>query len=324
MQLSKIDSRSIERYKSERRDQPSGRGGVRRGVDVGSWPISDPNKLTCPATINRELAVLSHLLSRAVEWGWVASTPVKIRRFQERRTRFEYLTEAEIGRLLAAAAADPHPQIYAFVYIALHTAMRAGEILSLRRDFVDLAKLQIHLPKAKTGARDVPISANLKAFLERWLGSFAHDRPWLFVSTSSNTGHTADLTKPWRRIIEAAGLTDRHITRHTLRHTAITHLVQAGVDLPTVQRVSGHKTFEMVSRYSHQNQQHVQDALSKLDARIGGNLPAQPNTASDRRSYTEITQPERARIGRRMQAPDVVGGPGWIRTSDQGIMSPLL
>lgn len=90
-------------------------------------------------------------------------------------------------------------------------------------------------------------------------------------------------------------MADRHITRHTLRHTAITHLVQAGVDLPTVQRVSGHKTFEMVSRYSHQNQQHVQDALSKLDARIVISLPAQVDTTNDQRSYTGITRRERTR-----------------------------
>jgi hypothetical protein len=165
---------------------------------------------------------------------------------------------------------------------------------------------------------------NLKELIERWLGSFASDRPCLFAPSSSAAGHTVDLTKPWRRILEAAGLADRQFTRLTLRHMAITHLVQAGVDFPTVQRVSGHKTFAIVSRHSHQNQQHVQDALSNLDARIGGNLQAQPTAAIDRRSYTQITQAKRARIGRRMQAPDVAGGPGWIRTSDQGIMSPLL
>src|SRR5208282_2460661 len=144
---------------------------------------------------------------------------------QVQKTRFEYLTEAEIGRLLAVAAADQHPQIHAFVYIALHTAMHAGEILALRREFVDLNKLQIHLPRAKTGARDVPISANLKQFLQGYLQSIAGDDEWLFASSSSRSGHTENISKPWHRIIDATGLGDRHITRHTLRHTAITHLV---------------------------------------------------------------------------------------------------
>ena len=140
--------------------------------------------------------------------------------------------------------------------------------ITCRREFVDLNKLVIHLPKAKTGNRDVPISPNLRQFLTQHLQSIATDCPWLFPSLSSKSGHTEDLAKPWERIINGADLAGRHITRHTLRHTAITHLVQAGVDLPTVQRVSGHKTLQMVCRYSHQNQHHVQDALAKLDGRI--------------------------------------------------------
>lgn len=56
--------------------------------------------------------------------------------------------------------------------------------------------------------------------------------------------------------------------RHTLRHTAITHLVQAGVDLPTVKRISGHKTWAMMGRYSHQNGEHIQAAMDKLAKRI--------------------------------------------------------
>lgn len=106
MQLSKIDSLSVERYKKTRGDEPSLRGGVRRGANAVSRPVSNPHKLASRATINRELAVLSHLLNRAVEWGWIAFAPVKVRRFQEQRTRFDYLTEAEIGRLLEAAVAD--------------------------------------------------------------------------------------------------------------------------------------------------------------------------------------------------------------------------
>ena len=53
-------------------------------------------------------------------------------------------------------------------------------------------------------------------------------------------------------MVEAAELDPKEVVRHTLRHTAITHLVQAGIDLPTVQRISGHKTIDIVVRYSHQ------------------------------------------------------------------------
>ncbi|HAT50884.1 MAG: tyrosine-type recombinase/integrase [Nitrospirae bacterium] len=52
------------------------------------------------------------------------------------------------------------------------------------------------------------------------------------------------------------------------RHRAITHLVHAGVDLPTVKRISGHKTLIMVERYSHQNGEHSQGAMDKLENRF--------------------------------------------------------
>jgi len=69
------------------------------------------------------------------------------------------------------------------------------------------------------------------------------------------------LVKGFHCQIMAAGLDPKQVVIHTLRHTAITHLVQAGVDLPTVQQISGHKTLQMVARYSHQNGEHIQSAM---------------------------------------------------------------
>ena len=63
-----------------------------------------------------------------------------------------------------------------------------------------------------------------------------------------------------------AGLDPKEVVRHTLRHTAITHF-QAGVDLPTVQRISDHKTLQMVVRYSHQNGEHIKTAMDALEER---------------------------------------------------------
>lgn len=71
----------------------------------------------------------------------------------------------------------------------------------------------------------------------------------------------------FREVVKAAGLNPKQVVPHTLRHTAITHLIQAGVDLPTVQRISGHKTLQMVARYSHQNGEHIQVAMDVLEKR---------------------------------------------------------
>jgi site-specific recombinase XerD len=90
----------------------------------------------------------------------------------------------------------------------------------------------------------------------------------LINTRTSRTGHTISIEKPFRRAVKCAGLDEKEVVRHNLRHTAITHLVQAGVDLATVQRVSGHKSIDMVIRYSHQNSNHIDAAMDKLEKRF--------------------------------------------------------
>jgi integrase len=72
------------------------------------------------------------------------------------------------------------------------------------------------------------------------------------------------MDRPFRDAVIRAGLDPALVTPHVMRHTAITKLVQAGVDLPTVQRISGHKTLAMVLRYAHVHGRHVDEAIRAL------------------------------------------------------------
>ena len=147
--------------------------------------------------------------------------------------------------------------------------MRKSEILDIRREHVYLDKRLIEVPKAKAGPRTQPITADLAVFLEAYLQTLPHGTTWLFPSIGASSGHTVDVHKAFMRAVTAAGLDPKHVVRHTLRHTAITQLVQAGVDLPTVKRISGHKTMAMVERYAHQSGAHIEAAMDKLDERYG-------------------------------------------------------
>jgi integrase len=148
--------------------------------------------------------------------------------------------------------------------------MRMTEVLSIAKADIDLERMKIHIPKAKAGARDQPITEDVAVFLKRYMAeSVPSASEWLFPSPTAAGGHTTTVSKPFRAAAVVAGLDPAKVVRHTLRHTAITHLVQAGVDLPTVQRISGHKTLSMVVRYSHQNGEHIQAAMQKLQGRVG-------------------------------------------------------
>ena len=260
LQLSKISTFDVERFKKQRSTELAIKATGRGGKPITGGP-------TKPATINRELAVLSHLLNKAIEWGWLNTRPATIRRLKEGSGRIAYLTTEQIARLLEAAQSDQNYQIYPFIRIGLETSMRKSEILGIRLEHIDTQRLVIFIPKAKAGAREQPITKALADYLKEYAATLQPGVEWLFPSHAAKGGRTVNIAKPFRRCVLAAGLDVTQVVRHTLRHTAITHLVQAGVDLPTVKRISGHKTLSMVERYSHQNGAHIQSAMDKLSQR---------------------------------------------------------
>lgn len=218
--LAKISGFDIERYKKYRLEQPAQRGKNKAGVPVYVGQ-------TKPGTINRELAALSHLFNKAIEWGWIDRRPAKIRRYQEGGGRITYLIIEQMKKLIECAKQDQNAQIYPFVVIGLETSMRRTEILSIRREHIDLQRYTIYIPKAKAGAREQPITQHLAKFLEGYMAGLPKGTPWLFPSPSAKDGHTTEIRKPFRRAVAAAGMNPDEVVRHTLRHTAITHLVQA-------------------------------------------------------------------------------------------------
>ena len=157
-QIGQITSFDIERYKKHRLNQP-----VQSRKKLQPGEMLPMNR---PATINRELATLSHLINKAVEWGWIERPSAKVRKLKEDNARIVYLTAQQADNLLEAAKGDQNRQIYPFILIGLRTGMRKSEILSIRRENIDLQAKTIYIPEAKAGARTQPISSDLATFLE--------------------------------------------------------------------------------------------------------------------------------------------------------------
>jgi integrase len=176
-----------------------------RGGDKQKPKDASKLKTTSPGT-NRELAALSHLFNKAIEWGWIDRRPGKIKRFQEEEGRITYLTAEQCPSLVDAAMHDQNPQVYPFIEIGLETSMRRMEVLSIRREHVDLQRRVIFIPKAKAGAREQPITGRLAAFLSAYMTTVPRDQPWLFPSPESGTGHTMDIRKAFRCVVAAAGM----------------------------------------------------------------------------------------------------------------------
>lgn len=219
------------------------------------------------ATINRELATLSHFLSRCLEWGWIKAKP-KVAKGEERRKQIVVLSEDEKRALLAGAIADQDPLTWLFVAIAIGTGMRHSEILRIRWEEIDFAQRRIYIGRAKAGQRDQPLPSSLSAKLNDEWDQRGKPEGYLFPSRGAAPKHPCrqSMAGQFSRAATRAKLNPRKVTPHIMRHTAITELVKAGVDLPTIQKICGHKTLAMVLRYTQLSSEHIDRSVAHLDA----------------------------------------------------------
>lgn len=224
------------------------------------------------ATINREMATLSHLLRSAVEWKWIKRDAIPvIPKAPEPMKAITILDDQQSSALMDAARADQDERLWLFVAFGLNTAMRHREILAIRYDQIDFDARRIFIASAKAGARQQPITDALRHALLHQRKMEDDKAGWVFptlISKQSKGGHRTNMARPFMRAVERAGLDPKKVTPHTMRHTAITRLVKAGIDLPTIQRISGHKTLAMVLRYTHVHGSHIDAAIMNLSTPV--------------------------------------------------------
>ena len=215
-------------------------------------------RLLSPASVNRELATLRHLLRLAEEWGYIAKAP-RIRLGREPEGRLRFLSEAEAARLLGACAESKSPYLKAIVTTALHTGARRGEILGLTWERVDFARGVLLLDRTKSGRRrEVPMNRAVYDALsalpaEPREGLLFHrgGAAWGAIRTAFETACTRAKVDAFRF--------------HDLRHTCASWLIMRGRSLKEVQELLGHQTFAMTLRYAHLSPDRLRDAVASLD-----------------------------------------------------------
>ena len=179
-----------------------------------------------------------------LEWRWIDHLPARPKKFKETGGRIIALTNEQCDELIRAAIGSADSDCWLFVAFGLNTAMRHSEILRARFDHVDFDKLRLFIPEAKAGEREQPITPELAAMLRKEREMRQDRQGWIFPARRKDAaaGHRIRMRRPFQDAVERAGLDPIVITPHVMRHSAITNLVQAGIDLATIQRISGHKT----------------------------------------------------------------------------------
>ena len=229
-------------------------------------------------TVRLELALLSHLFTVAIqEWGLgLTYNPVlAIRKPSPGQGRDRRLAPQEERRLMAAVATHSNPMLGWIVRIALETGMRSSEITSLRRNQINLKARVIRLSDTKNDeARTVPLTLKATETLKDALENPVRpiDTDLVFFGEPGRDGKRRPyaFTKAWTNLKTDLGMPDLRF--HDLRHEAISRFVEAGLSDQKVAAISGHKSMQMLKRYTHLR---GEDLVAELDQRL------QPSSATD-------------------------------------------
>jgi integrase len=215
-----------------------------------------------PASVNRDLIVLSQMFSTAILWRQATVNPVdEVELLRVRNARTRFLSDEEEERLLRECGNGLKP----VVLFAVHTGMRRSEITKLTWSDVDMQRgvVRVTAENAKSGEpREVPMDKAVRGLLSSLRPDIILlDAP---VFQSSWGRAYSDVGKVFRYAATRANLRDLHF--HDLRHTFASRLVMRRADLFTVQELLGHKDISMTRRYSHLAAAHKRAAISLLDS----------------------------------------------------------
>ena len=237
-------------------------------------PIKDANRVKSKrtgSTVNRYLASLSSCLNYGVKTlQWIERNPCeKIEKPKESKGRVRFLSDDERVALLKAC--ELHKDLYLAVVLALSTGARQSEVMTLRYSQIDFNRKIITLHDTKNGdKRALPLVGSAFTLLQERakVRDLIDDR--LFPPTRlAKKSNCLDLRQPWHKALKAANIKDFHW--HDLRHTAASYMAMSGVSLVEISKILGHRTMQMVSRYSHLSEGHIVATGEKLAARLGLN-----------------------------------------------------
>jgi len=213
-------------------------------------------------TATRAVRVLSSVFAYAEDHELVDKNPCRGVRLQPSRKCERYLKKEEaklLGEVLNAwDEANKSPTGVAVVRMLVLTGARRREITDLKWSEVDFDQGFLRLEQSKTGKSIRPLSQAALDFLRAWprLSSI-----WVFPSATLQSPYQG-IEKVWREVRRDAGLDD--VRLHDLRHSFASFGISAGLSLPVIGALLGHKDVSTTQRYAHLANDSARQAANEL------------------------------------------------------------
>lgn len=230
-----------------------------RGKMKPSTPSKPARRQWADATINRHFALLRRAFTLAIKDGKLSRNPVSGVTFFPESNRTRFLSDEELTRLRDVLP----PWAWTWVCFAIETGLRQSEQFSLQWKCVDLDNSVLTIPMSKSGrTRHVPLSEGAKNIL-RSFDTFTRS-PYVFPSVHNPLkplNPDSFLEFVYQPGLRKAGI--QGSVWHSLRHTAASRRIMAGVDLFSVSKVLGHQDIKTTMRYAHLSPQHLRETVNR-------------------------------------------------------------
>ncbi len=245
---------------------PRSADSIRKNEIVGWLTEQAAARNWAASSRNRWQATFSLIFRVGIDNERIERNPAaRIRRKTEGNGRVRFLSDHEEVHLQKAIVGR-FPEFLPHLLLSIHTGMRMSEQYSLDWNQVDFERRQVHLSRTKNGdSRTIPLNSVALGALKDLRGRNKPKGPDP-VFPSARSGTALQGSRGWfPTALEGAGI--EGYTWHCNRHTFASRLVMAGVDLRTVAELLGHRTLQMVMRYSHLAPEHQASAVDRLVVR---------------------------------------------------------
>ncbi|MDR1988235.1 MAG: tyrosine-type recombinase/integrase [Candidatus Peribacteria bacterium] len=242
-----------------------------RSKDIADFVREREAEGVSGASIRNTLALLSKLFNLAIrDWGMESlRNPVAlVSKPKAGKGRERRLEAGEENRLLTATA----PEMRNIIRLALETAMRRGELANLGWNDIDLKRKSAVLYETKNGeTRSIPLSPKALEILRSIQAEQGEEGQkqqekretggGKGVVFPSFAGNPEKITREMREACGKAGI--EGLRFHDLRHEATSRLFEnTDLDLMEIRAITGHKTLQMLVRYTHLRTARLADRLA--------------------------------------------------------------
>ncbi|MCA1322875.1 site-specific integrase [Herbaspirillum sp. alder98] len=239
-----------------------------RGADFAQYRDQRRALGRAENTIRLELQLVSHLFEIArKEWRMEGlSNPLKnIRKPGGSKARERRLAPGEYEKILAQLQTSSNAFAAAAFTLAIETSLRQGTLFKLQWEWIRLEERLVHIPKTErvSGNKGVPATLPLSTRAVAVLNSLKD----VYQVEHQGSAPAGDVLATsvnaviclWKRSLKKLGISD--LRWHDLRHEAVSRLFERGLNPLEAASISGHKTLQMLARYTHLRPESLLDRL---------------------------------------------------------------